>query len=252
VGCLEAATDVRLIETLDGARSLTRLSSREPLLILPGDRFVLRNLESTIAGGRVLDPFPPIRVNRQKTSSRLRGLLTGSDSTRLRLLVEESTQGKKISNLVRLTGWTPAKIRQLAAADEALTLCEVEKRVISLVWLEQKRQQVVAWLKNFHKTNPTGKAASIHQVRSSLMSGVEPTLCDLILAGIPEIAIAGEGISLADHVAKMGLQEPPIRKKPESSLRKHSSISSLEEDSRQVGKAAPKSHSRFFDPRPTV
>ena len=137
-------------------------------------RFVLRNSEVTVGGGAVLDPFPPIRINRDKTCARLRSLLTGSDGMRIRTLVEESTQGRKISNLVRTTGWTPERIKQLAKADETLTICETEQRVVSLVWLEQKRHQVTAWLQNFHQVNPASKGAAMHKVRSSLMSGIEP------------------------------------------------------------------------------
>jgi selenocysteine-specific elongation factor len=220
VGSLESTADVRLIEVLDKRQSIARISSREPLLILPQDRFILRNSEVTVGGGAVLDPFPPIRVNREKTRARLRTLLTGSDGVRIRTLVEESTQGRKISNLVRTTGWAPERITQLAKADETLTICETEQRIISLAWLQQKRQQVTAWLENFHQSNPASKGAAMHQVRSSLMSGVEPTITDLILRGSPQIVIAGEIVSLAGHVAKLSPEESAARVALEQLFRK--------------------------------
>jgi selenocysteine-specific elongation factor len=211
VGSLESTADVRLIEALDAHRSIVRISSQELLLILPQDRFVLRNSEVTVGGGAVLDPFPPIRINREKTCVRLRALLTGSDVVRIRTLVEESTQGRKISNLVRTTGWTPEHIKELAKADGTLTICEAEQRVVSLAWLEQKRQQVLAWLQNFHQSNPGSKGVGMHQVRSSLMSGIEPTLSDLILRGSPQIVISGDTVSLLGHVAKVSPEEKAAR-----------------------------------------
>ncbi|MFZ0592772.1 MAG: selenocysteine-specific translation elongation factor [Bryobacteraceae bacterium] len=211
VGSLETTADVRLIEALNQSQSITRIASHEPLLILPQDRFVLRNADATVGGGAVLDPFPPIRINREKTSVRLRALLTGSDGIRIRTLVEESTQGRKISNLVRTTGWTPERIKELAKADGTLTICETEQRVVGLKWLEQKRQQVIAWLQNFHQLNPASKGAAMHQVRSSLMSGIEPTLSDLILRGSSQIVIAGDTVSLLGHVAKVSPEETAAR-----------------------------------------
>jgi selenocysteine-specific elongation factor len=215
VGCVEATTDVRLISHLVGKRTLTRISSRAPLLLLPGDRLILRNAELTIGGGEVLDPFPPIRVNRERTSERLKGLLNGSDAARLRLLVEESTQGKKISNLIRLTGWTPSKITQVAEIDGQLALCEAEKRVISLSWLEQKHVQIRMWLEHFHREHPVSPNAPMHLLRSSLMSGIEPSLCDFILSGIAEVVVSADGVRLKSHVSNIPREERQIREKLE-------------------------------------
>lgn len=219
VGCVESTVDVRLIEQIEKRKTATRISSRHPLLILPGDRFVLRNSMTTVGGGRVIDPCPPIRLNRAKTCARLRKLSSASDGERLKLLVEESTQGRKIANLVKATGWTPQQIRSLAAADSGLSVCEIEQRVIGLAWLEQKREQIAGWLRAFHKQNPSAGGAAIHQVRSALMSGIEPRLTESILRSTPGVTISGETISLAEHEAKVSTAEMAVREKLEQLYR---------------------------------
>jgi selenocysteine-specific elongation factor len=210
-GCVESMADVRLIENLDNRRTLTRISSREPLLLLPGDRFVLRNSMTTIGGGGVIDPAPPIRANREKTRERLRKLMEADDDERLRLLVDESTQGRKIANLTKLTGWAPNKIRAMAKEDAALHLAEAEQRVMSTVWLKQKREQVIAWLENYHAVHPGSGGAGMHQIRSALLSGIETSITDEILRSMPEIRITGDTLSLAGHAVKLNPQETAAR-----------------------------------------
>lgn len=202
VGGTESAVEVRLIQTLDGERTFSRISSREPLLVLPHDRLILRHSEMTVAGGIVLDPEPPIRLRREKTILRLQTLQSGGDAARLHLLLEESSQGRKVSNIVRLTGWMPAKIKKLIEADNALTLFEPEQRVINLAWLDQKRQQVLAWLQQRCHRAGAPRRIPLYQVRSSFLSGIEPEIADFILRTIPQIAIADDHIFLAALVAE--------------------------------------------------
>lgn len=204
----ESAAEVRLIQELDGQRSLSRISSREPLLILPHDRLILRNAETTVAGGSVLDPEPPIRMCREKTILRLQALQSGGDAARLHLLLEESSQGRKLSNIIRLTGWTPAKIKKLVAADETLAFYEREERVITLPWLEQKRQQVVAWLQQRCSRADAAQRVPLYQIRSSFLSGIEPGIADFILGTIPQIAITGDYVSLAAPAAESVMALP--------------------------------------------
>ena len=206
-GCVESVADVRLLGQFGKDQTLTRISSREPLLLLPEDRFVLRNAETTVGGGRVIDPAPPIRLNREKTRHRLTRLTSEGEAGRLALLVEEGTQGRKIGNVVKVTGWTPAKIKKLAEGDKRLHICEAEQRIVSVAWLEQKREQVLRWLGTFHQANPAAAGAPMHQIRSTLLPSIEPTISDFILRSVPQLAIAGETVSLLSHAPKLSSEE---------------------------------------------
>ena len=65
-----------------------RVQFLEPLIALPGDHFVLRRPSpaKTIAGGTVVDAFPPRRLNRAKTHARLSALLDADGTRRMELL----------------------------------------------------------------------------------------------------------------------------------------------------------------------
>ena len=82
-------------------KSFVRIDLREPLLLLPGDRFIVRMFSPvvTIGGGVVLDIEPP----RRSSSERLSILENGSDKERLTLLVSESKFGMGMGN------WWPAQ-----------------------------------------------------------------------------------------------------------------------------------------------
>ena len=219
IGTSETMADVRLIQTLTPTQTLTRISAREPLLILPGDRFVLRTPNTTIAGGFVIDAFPPIRLSRIKTAERLKRLAAGDDMARLELLVAEGAQGRRLANLMRLTGSTEQEMRQLAEANPRLMLCEAGKRIVSRAWLGQKREQVVKWLESFHGDNPAVKGVRTHQIRSALMSGVEPGVIDFILQGIPQVRVEGDIVALAEHHAQLNPEEIRARDRIEQIYR---------------------------------
>src|SRR5581483_2276533 len=77
---------------LNGLRTFARLWLTEPLLAFPGDSFVLRRLSPpcTVAGGTVIDPIPPARLNRVRAFERAQTLADADPAKRIQVLVEES------------------------------------------------------------------------------------------------------------------------------------------------------------------
>ena len=76
-GTAEVEAEVRLLASLEpmkpGSRAHVRFLLHEPLLILPGDRFIVRMFSPvvTIGGGTVLDAAPPQRIRRAMSNQRL-------------------------------------------------------------------------------------------------------------------------------------------------------------------------------------
>ncbi|MEP7124182.1 MAG: selenocysteine-specific translation elongation factor [Byssovorax sp.] len=74
-----------------------RLRLGEPVVVLGGDRFVLRGSDvdgpagAVIGGGIVLDADPPLRRPREKRRAALLALLEGDPASALRALVEEAS-----------------------------------------------------------------------------------------------------------------------------------------------------------------
>src|SRR5208337_4184986 len=91
-GTAEVEAEARLLASLEpmkpGSRAHVRFLLQEPLLILPGDRFIVRMFSPvvTIGGGTVLDAAAP----RRGALERLRVLETAGLPERIALLVRES------------------------------------------------------------------------------------------------------------------------------------------------------------------
>ncbi len=170
--------------------NFARLHLGQKVLALPGDRFVLRRPSPamTVAGGTVLDAFPPPRLNRTKTFERLAKLAAASIAERVELLTQESASGLSVNQLVRLTGVTPPPV------SENLVLVNGQQ-MVTKQWIEQRRQKLVEWLKMFHTKNPAAPGAPVSQARL----GLDPALLATILNGFSPVVVRGEQISLATH-----------------------------------------------------
>jgi selenocysteine-specific elongation factor len=106
-----------------GTLRLMRLRLAEPIVLVPGDRFVLRQPSpaGTIGGGRVLDAHPLPRQRKSFTQGWLEQLRAASPSTQLSLRVSRrNTTGITLDALSAETGLTLDAIRlQIGPAIES-------------------------------------------------------------------------------------------------------------------------------------
>lgn len=109
---------------------LVRLRLSKPLVLLPGDRFVLRHGSpvATIGGGRVLDSHPLERLSRGKSEGWLQQIRHATSDEQLTLRVaRHGAAGISVSMLSTETGLTADTIRELLASairDGSLILVE--------------------------------------------------------------------------------------------------------------------------------
>jgi selenocysteine-specific elongation factor len=93
-----------------GDSALVQLRLKNRVLLLPGDRFIVRSYspEITVGGGLVLDPAPPRRRRRSAQALELlQSLEGGGDDERIRLLAKESLlTGSTLDELVIRSGLT--------------------------------------------------------------------------------------------------------------------------------------------------
>jgi selenocysteine-specific elongation factor len=219
IGTSDVMADVRLLGIRHPNRSFTRMSVRERLVAMPGDRFVLRTAEATLGGGVVLDPFPPVRLNRAATLKRLQTLEMASIDARLELLVHESAHGRRISNLIRATGWTAEEIRHRIENNPNLIITEPGHRVLTRSWVEQKQKQILKYLQQFHANNPSLAGVPLHQLRNATMGGLEASLTEFLLKGIPQITASGETVALKSHHATIAPEDMRLRERMEQMYR---------------------------------
>ena len=206
VGTAEIPVSLKLIAASKiKGQTMARLWMSQPGLLLPGDRFVLRRPSParTVAGGTVIDPFPPARLNRKKSVLRLQTLGEGSWTERLALLVAESGNGRRIPDLVRRTGLSPEQLKSYIAKSDDLLSIELAGRVFSSLWIERQREKLVAVLRGFHTKHPALPGAPIALARMNL----EPAIAQAIFANFPAIRIEGETVSLATHKAQVNPEQ---------------------------------------------
>jgi selenocysteine-specific elongation factor len=102
-----------------GAIRLARLRLSEPILLFPGDQFVLRQPSPacTIGGGRVLDTHPEPRLRKAATHTWLEQLRNGSPAQQIELRVgRRRTNGISLAALSAETGSTIDAINVLAGS----------------------------------------------------------------------------------------------------------------------------------------
>ncbi len=97
-----------------GTVRLMRLKLAEPIVLVPGDRFVLRQSSpaGTIGGGRVLDAHPLPRQRKSATQGWLEQLRAASPTTQLSLRISRrNANGISLDALSAETGLTPDAVR---------------------------------------------------------------------------------------------------------------------------------------------
>ncbi|MCS6952533.1 MAG: selenocysteine-specific translation elongation factor [Bryobacterales bacterium] len=197
------------VRWLDGRNALepgqsawARILLRDPLLLLPGDRFIVRMFSPvvTIGGGVVLDlPAQPRRAQRDALA-RLAALEGASASQRVALLVTESPFGVSLSDMVARTGLLEAEIRRAASSGGSLVLLEgPEPWLIAAVRLEQAAARVRESLTKFHQDNPLLAGMPKSELRSRTLAGAPVFLLDFLPQRAPDIVLEGELVRLAHH-----------------------------------------------------
>jgi selenocysteine-specific elongation factor len=117
-GSFETMAELIALDSADfsaGSESFAQLKLKSSVLVLPGDRFIIRQSSPliTIGGGTILDPIP--RRLRSKEPSRLpllSAIENGHHPEVLAQLVERSIFGVPQKDLPARTGWTDTEIRQ--------------------------------------------------------------------------------------------------------------------------------------------
>jgi selenocysteine-specific elongation factor len=200
-----------------GSREYVRLVLSEPLLILPGDRFIVRMFSPviTIGGGTVLDISPPRRAQ----ADRLRILETAPLPERIALLARESRYGIGMPELVARTGLLEGDLRK-ASYEATLTVLESPQFwLLDHAWVAGKLEAMHEHLKLFHRQNPLLAGVSKEELRSKFLPGAPPWLMDALLARSKTLAVDSETIRLSSHKVALKQDETDATTKIESAFR---------------------------------
>jgi selenocysteine-specific elongation factor len=139
-----------------GAGALAQLKLPEAALLLPGDRFIIRQFSPvvTIGGGVVLDAAPLARMPGQPSFLKT---LAGGDAVEILLarIARRHHRGIQQSTLIAETGWTGEVIEtHLAPTLRTGEVVRVGEILLHLPALEALKSRMLSALLDFHKQNP--------------------------------------------------------------------------------------------------
>ena len=191
---------------LDGAKAVkpgettyARLRLAEPALLLPGDRFIVRQFSPvvTIGGGIVLDASPLTRSLHK--DSTLEALASSDRKTVVQARVAHTHHdGISLHELVAETGWTRATISSLLAdAVKAGHIVQIEDVfLLTSAWNELQRQ-IVGSISEFHKNHPLEPGIGKEALRDQTDGG--PVVFEAVLRQLArdgKIELSGELVHL--------------------------------------------------------
>ena len=200
-----------------GQAGFAQLKIRDPLLLLPGDRYIIRQFSPvvTIGGGTVLDTAPPVKGIAGE--SKMRFLESVSRGTPAQVLaVRVARRGKRgltTANLIAETGWWPPKrVEEMAAAagGSAEAIVKIGDLLLSATALQQARDEAVAAVNAFHSANPLVPGITKGELAEKL--GLEATVFNAVLESLARektletsaeiVRAAGRGVVMKDEEAE--------------------------------------------------
>jgi selenocysteine-specific elongation factor len=199
-----------------GARDYVRFLLSEPLLLLPGDRFIVRMFSPvvTIGGGTVLDIAGP----RRAAPDRMRVLESAPLADRIALLVSEARYGMGMPDLVARTGWLEADLRKAVAAATVISFESPQFWLLDSKWAGRQHEVIHETLKQFHRKNPLVGGLSKEELRSKQLPGAPSWLMDALLSRAKTLAVDGETVRLASHQISLKQDETEASAKIESAF----------------------------------
>ena len=236
-GTAEVMARVLLIDRAElapGESAFARIRLEQPVVALPGDRFVVRSYSPvvTIGGGTLLDISPP-RVRRKAPAlvAHLELLAAGRDDA----VVEEHVRqagpaGVRTASLSGRTGIGPARLR--AVLDELQRTARL--LAVDRDWylhpdsITRLRALVVAALEQFHRANPLRPGMSREELRGRAGAADEKVFAHLLGA------LQAEGLLVVDR-DKVHLAAHEIRLSPGQQR----AIEQIEQDFLSAGAAPP-------------
>jgi selenocysteine-specific elongation factor len=215
-GTAEIEAQVRLFGAATlrpGETAYARLILRQPALLLPGDRFIIRMFSPviTIGGGVVVDIGERRYARGFDVAQRL-GVLAGPDAgARIALLVREAAFGMGMADVVARTGMGESAIARAAADAGVLAPPLASPWFVDRAWFQAACDRLGKTVREFHRQKPLLAGMARPELRASLAPEMPPFLLDGLLAASKDVVAEGEIVRLPGHAPVMRADEEQAR-----------------------------------------
>jgi selenocysteine-specific elongation factor len=218
-GAAETIAEVVLLERADlapGESALAQLRLDDPLLLLPQDRFILRQFSPvvTIGGGVVLDSRARRhRRNDPTVRAPLETLEHGSREESLAALADAAPRGLTLEDILARTGWMEPEIREtvatLAARKQLRVLAEHPLTIAPAQAVEKCAAAMREAVDQFHRANPLVPGIPKQELRGRAgnprVELFEAALGDLTRTGA--VSVAGDVVQRAGREISLSPEE---------------------------------------------
>ena len=201
-------------ELKPGSSALARLRTSDPLLLLPGDRAILRQFSPvvTIGGAVVVDAHPLRRPKKDALLGFLNAVANGSrEGILLARIQRRAQEGLSLADAVGETGLKKTALQPVVARLlEQKQVVQAGELLVAAPAFTAARQQIVNALDAFHKANPLVAGMSKEELREKL--GLHPDVMEALLGQLvrekkaevagEQLRLAGRGVELKDDEAK--------------------------------------------------
>ncbi|MFQ5926666.1 MAG: selenocysteine-specific translation elongation factor [Terriglobia bacterium] len=211
-GTAELIAEVLLLDRGELKRSeqtFAQLHLDAPVLLLPGDRFIIRQFSPviTIGGGRVLDPQPrKHKRNDPAVRAHLATLARAApDEVLASFIASDPRVAVSLPHLIARTGWRESDLREAieclrAAGSVRVLLASSPLTVAATTRLTHLGEQAVATVDAFHRREPLREGIPKEELKERVFAGAQ----ELFESVIAELASAGTLAAGGDVVKRAG------------------------------------------------
>ena len=162
--------------------ALAQLRLQDETLLLPGDRFIIRQFSPviTIGGGAVLDPLAPRALLRNSVARTtfLETLERRIPEEIFTAMAERAVTALTLSEVVARTGWSAAAVREAASAAAARGSVKIAAQeplvAVPAARFAELLQKIMARVESFRTENPLQGGIAREVLRSGLGRRVHP------------------------------------------------------------------------------
>jgi selenocysteine-specific elongation factor len=202
-----------------GEESFAQLRFTKPVLLLPGDPFVLRNYspQATVGGGRILDPAPPRRRRRSAEAlSLLEASADGDEAAIVSKMISSALlTGVSAAELVNRTGFSSKRLEMLLlpllSSGEVVQMTREPRIYLAAESFADLKAHLCRETEMFLLQNPLKEGINKEELKSRLPKRSDQRFFTALLA-----ALGKEGRLLAERDI-VSLPENGRKGKPEES-----------------------------------
>jgi selenocysteine-specific elongation factor len=218
-GTVETTAEVILLDRDDvasGESALAQLRLGEKTLLLPGDRFILRQFSpaATLGGGVVIDAKPTRHRRRDvSVAGHLKTIENGNREEVLRAVIEATPNGLAAGEIVARTGWLESEIAESASKLTEQGHLRIITENLLMVAAAHSVTNCTAALRAaveaHHRENPLLPGIPRQELRAKAGNPgaelFETSLRDLLQAGV--LAISGDLVQRTGRTVELTPEE---------------------------------------------